>query len=151
MSPEWLLFACSSLRNLYFIVPKIRLFELDPEMNSSRKDDISFIFEGLCAVHDFLITENWYIFMFSSAKLNTKKTLKALIGLGAFAGTFDFNEEKSHIYMIPRADLLKEGTASEINLATDSRIKDIPIDKCFSFHLSNAFENPDGNVVFEVC
>jgi len=129
---------------------QIRLFELDSKMKVKRKDDISFVFKGLGVIHDFIITKNWHVFVHTSAEIDQNASMKALLGLGSFAGALNFSKGCSHIFMIPRAKLLKEGKSSEMDVETDSRIISIPIDKMFAYHLSNGYETPNKELVFEV-
>ena len=131
---------------------KVRLYELDTEGRSivGRKE-ISFVTDGAVLLHDFLMTKNYMIFVVASAKVNNKAGLKALLGIGAFAGAVDVNNDQpfTKVILLPRLSQFDVNEdAAGMNL-TDKRIKTIDIPYHFNFHFVNAYENDEGNVVFD--
>ena len=131
---------------------RISLYELDSNMKSIRSDEVSAILDGTCLAHDYGLTENWHIFSLPPAKLDTLAALKALLGQGAFAGVvgFDNDADQAQLVLIPRRKNLKEGTAKEMKIGEDSRIKIINVPFHFSFHTANAFEDKDGNITVDM-
>jgi len=131
---------------------KISLYEMDATMKSTRSDEMSIVFDGTGLTHDYALTENWMVFSLPPASINNKAALKALFGQGAFAGVVDFDNdaEEALIVLVPRAKHLKPGTAAEMKVGEDSRVKMVKVPYHFSFHSSNAFENDSGDVVVDM-
>lgn len=131
---------------------KISLYEMDANMKSNRSDEMSIVFDGTGLTHDYALSENWMVFSLPPASINNQAALKALFGLGSFAGVVDFDNDADEalIVLVPRAKHLKPGTAAEMKVGEDSRIKVIKVPYHFSFHCSNGYEDENGNVVVDM-
>ena len=106
-------------------------------MNS--KNEISIIFKGPAIVHDFCVTENWFIFSIPPTKVDVVSTLKALVGQETFVSAIGYeNSSVSSIFMIPRPKHLHENFKN-MKPYDDDRIKVIKVPFHFSFHHANAF------------
>ncbi len=126
----------------------VRLFELDSDFKHKREDIISFTLNGACLCHDFVATENYFVFVIAPAAVDSVAGLKALLGVGAFASCVDFTGENSKIVLVPRFKDLTLGTATSMPL-DDPRIKVIDAGRSqFNFHFSNAYEK-EGKIIFE--
>lgn len=130
---------------------KITLYEFDENMVPLRSDDVSFIFDGAAVVHDYVLTENWHVFCMPPAGVSNNKALMALLGQAAFAEVIDFDTDatESTVFLVPRIKDLQEGTASNMRAGEDGRIKIIKVPYHFNFHFANAFEDEEGNVIFD--
>ena len=136
---------------------KVYLFEMDANGNSIvGNQECSFIFEGIGLIHDFMLTENYMIFVLADAQINQTAGLNALLGRGAFAAAVDIDNEQPHskVILVPRINklvLASEGkSCAEMPIdGEDPRIKIINVPYHFNFHFSNAFENEQGNIVFD--
>jgi all-trans-8'-apo-beta-carotenal 15,15'-oxygenase len=84
---------------------------------------------GFCLIHDFIITENYYIFIQAPLTVNPFPYLFGLKGIAS--GISMYQDKPSMVYLIPRNAELP-------------RI-DVPVDTHFSFHHANAYEE-DGKV-----
>jgi all-trans-8'-apo-beta-carotenal 15,15'-oxygenase len=131
---------------------KISLYEMDASMNSIRPDEVSIVYEGTGLTHDYALTENWHIFSLPPASINNKAALKALVGRGSFANVIDFDNDADEalLILVPRMKNLESGTAVEMSVQEDTRIKVIKVPYHFSFHCANGFEDEDGNVVVDM-
>lgn len=134
---------------------KIYLYELDEDMKPIRDDEVSFKFKGPAIVHDFCVTENWFLFSIPPAKVDNDKALKAMLGQEAFVSVIGFDDKatESTVYMIPRYKNLGKGICRNMNPNKDDRIKVVKVPFHFSFHYANAFEDKNtGDVYFDaVC
>eukprot|EP00521_Asterionellopsis_glacialis_P011083 CAMPEP_0195309494 /NCGR_PEP_ID=MMETSP0707-20130614/38763_1 /TAXON_ID=33640 /ORGANISM="Asterionellopsis glacialis, Strain CCMP134" /LENGTH=596 /DNA_ID=CAMNT_0040373791 /DNA_START=57 /DNA_END=1847 /DNA_ORIENTATION=+ len=129
----------------------VDLWEFDDSMESIRPDQVLFVFQGAGVIHDFCITENWYVFVMPPASVDNKKALLGLLGQVAFAEVIGFDKEatESTVYLIPRSNHLQAGTAARMIAGEDERIKIIKVPYHFNFHFANAFEDENGNVVID--
>eukprot|EP00903_Cladosiphon_okamuranus_P006159 g6060.t1 len=92
--------------------------------------------EASSFLHDFVVTDNYYVFFSAPVGLNP---LKWVLGLKTMGSTlrWDGDSKPAKIVVIPR-DPSKE-------------IKSIPVPARFCFHFANAFEDPDsGEVVVDM-
>jgi len=131
---------------------KVRLYELDEQGNSIvGKKEISFLTEGAVLIHDFIMTSNYMVFVVASAKVDNDAGLKALLGMGAFAGSVDVDNDQpfTKVIAIPRLDKFPLNEDADSMDLTDDRITTIDIPYHFSFHFANAFENDEGHIVFD--
>ena len=121
---------------------------------ADKSQEYSAVFDGAGITHDFALTEHWYVFSLPPAKVNPGAAVKALLGLGSFAGVVDFESSLyTPLVLIPRlADLDKSGrSAAAMNVRDDPRIKVINVPYHFSFHCANAFEiEENGHVVVDM-
>jgi all-trans-8'-apo-beta-carotenal 15,15'-oxygenase len=133
---------------------KISLYEMDATMKTTRSDEMSIVFDGTGLTHDYALTQNWMIFSLPPASINNQAALKALFGMGAFAGVVDFDNDADEalIVMVPRAKHLNEGTAAGMKVGQDNRIRVVKVPYHFSFHCSNAYETDEdsGDVVVDM-
>lgn len=131
---------------------KILLYEVDSSMNTVRPDEVSMVFQGTGLTHDFALTENWHVFSLPPASIDNKAALKALFGLGSFAGVIDFDNDADEalLVLIPRSKHLESGSAAGMSVSDDSRIKTIKVPYHFGFHCANAYEDETGNVVVDI-
>lgn len=129
----------------------VNLWEFDEQMQSIRSDTVSFVFKGAGVIHDFVITENWHVFVMPPAEIDNKKALLGLLGQGAFADVIGFDQDatESTVYLIPRLKDLDVDRASKMRVGEDERIITIKVPYHFNFHFANAFEDEEGNVVID--
>lgn len=131
----------------------IRLFEMDATTFQSKKRETSIVSKGPGFFHDFILTDNYIIFNVNETQMNNNKALKALLGLSGFANTIEVNPDADAtlIVLIPRSILENdaEGSSVDIDVVEDTRVKAIPVENHFNFHFGNAFEDGNGNVVFD--
>lgn len=130
---------------------KVRLYELDSKLRSKRSEEVSFIFNGPVLLHDFAITKNWQVFVLNFGHIHPGNILKAIFGTGSFANTIKFYEhtKETYVVLVPRMKDLEKGTATKMHMMNDPRIKVVHVPHHFNFHFSNAFEDSDGNVIFD--
>lgn len=134
---------------------KVSLYEVDAETFRSRNPSPTipnFVLGAPALLHDFILTENYCIFNINDTKINTAAAIKAMLGLGGFAGSLEVNDsaETTNIVLIPRSLFNEEqSSVDSINLFDDERIIVMPIDRHFNFHYANAYEDDDGSVVFD--
>ena len=130
----------------------ITVFELDQEtFRSSKPSFPSIISEGPGLIHDFIITDNYCIFNINECSLDGKNGLKALCGLSGFASAIDIDVSatQTSIVLIPRNLFDETEGVTGIDYLTDERISVCRVPNHFNFHFGNAFEDEDGNVVFD--
>eukprot|EP00586_Coscinodiscus_wailesii_P006940 CAMPEP_0172492182 /NCGR_PEP_ID=MMETSP1066-20121228/23219_1 /TAXON_ID=671091 /ORGANISM="Coscinodiscus wailesii, Strain CCMP2513" /LENGTH=619 /DNA_ID=CAMNT_0013261649 /DNA_START=859 /DNA_END=2719 /DNA_ORIENTATION=- len=132
-------------------IAKITLYELDSNLRSKRSDEVSLLVNGSVLLHDFAITKNWHVFVLNFGHLDHGNIFKAIMGTGSFAHSVKLydNVKATHVALVPRMKHLKENSAKKMNLMNDPRIKVISVPQHFNFHFSNAYEDDDGNVIYE--
>ena len=130
---------------------RVDLWEFDERMRPIRDDKVSFVFKGAGVIHDFVVTENWHVFVMPPAEVDQKKALLGLLGRAPFAEVIGFDREatESTVYLIPRSKYLERGSAEEMVAGEDDRVKAIKVPYHFNFHFANAYEDEDGNVVID--
>ena len=135
---------------------RVSLYEIDAAtFRSTRKNGIipNFVLDAPALLHDFIITTNYCIFFINDTRINIMSAIKAMLGAGGFAGSIEVDKdaEHSHIVLIPRAlfDEKDQDAVSDIDLFLDDRVTVVKMDSHFAFHYANAFEDANGNVVFD--
>lgn len=133
----------------------ITLFEVDENtFRSTKPCSPSIISEGPGLIHDFILTENYCVFNINKCGLNGLNGLKALLGLTGFASAIDVDNTvtETSIVVIPRS-LFDEKENIErnigINYLDDDRIIVCKVPNHFNFHFGNAYEDENGNIVFD--
>ena len=116
----------------------LRILEFGPDMEVL--SEVPFAFDGVGAVHDFTMTENYYIFFRSGMKLNGWEFMKAMVGAGHIITSLECDEAKTlTAYVIPRP-CGKYSSKAPISMALEGEYM------AGGFHVSNASEDDDGNV-----
>ncbi len=133
----------------------ITLFEVDENtFRSTKPCSPSIVSEYPGLIHDFIITENYCLFNINKCELNGANGLKALLGLAGFASAIDVDNTatETSIVVIPRSlcDECDDIQRNEgIDYLKDDRIIVCKVPNHFNFHFGNAFEDDNGNIVFD--
>jgi len=107
------------------------IFELDSNLNAIKQRTIEF--PGFVFYHDFIVTENYYIF--NKAPLDFSP-LDFLLGKVGPAQCIKFDKSKpATLYLVPR-----DGT---------SPVQEVNVDAHFNFHFANAYEE-NKKIIFDV-
>lgn len=109
----------------------LNVFEFDSSLDvvASRSINIP----GFSFFHDFIVTKNYYIFNQAPTSLDP---LPFLLGFKGPAECITFKDgAPSIIYLVPR---------------DGSPVQTVEVDTHFNFHFANAFDDSDGNVIFDV-
>jgi all-trans-8'-apo-beta-carotenal 15,15'-oxygenase len=133
---------------------RVSLYEVDATTFRSKRKNGSipnFVLDSPALLHDFILSPNYCIFLINDTRINTMSAIKAMFGFGGFAGSLEIEDtEYSHIVMIPRSLFDdNQGAVDGMDLFEDERIIVVPIDKHFAFHYANAYEDMEGNLVFD--
>lgn len=127
---------------------QIFLYELDGDTGEITSKPVSLTVPGVALMHDSALTENYVVLSWNLCNLDSLGGLRALLGIGAFAEALALDEGGRHVILcIPRS--LFESGATDIDALSDKRIKRVECDFSFSFHFGNAYEDEDGQVVFD--
>jgi all-trans-8'-apo-beta-carotenal 15,15'-oxygenase len=131
----------------------ITLYELDEKTfrSTKRSANPSILTKGPGLIHDFIITKNYCIFNINKCDLDQKRALKALVGLSGFASCIDIDNsvEETSIVLIPRSLFDSKDDVTKMEFEDDDRVIVCQVPNHFNFHFGNAFEDDEGNVVFD--
>lgn len=131
---------------------KITLYELDEKsFRPTKRNNPSILSPGPGLIHDFIITENYCIFNINECSLSEKNAVKALFGFAGFSSSIDIDNsaKETSIVLIPRSLFDSNENVSDIDFLNDDRVIICKVPNHFNFHFGNAFEDEDGNVVFD--
>jgi all-trans-8'-apo-beta-carotenal 15,15'-oxygenase len=134
---------------------KVSLYEVDATTFRSKRKTGSvpnFVLDSPALLHDFMLTLNYCIFIINDTRVNIMSAIKAMFGFGGFAGSIEVDKdaEYSFVVLIPRSLFDDEQDDVDcMDLFQDERIIVVPIDRHFAFHHANAFEDMEGNLVFD--
>jgi all-trans-8'-apo-beta-carotenal 15,15'-oxygenase len=141
----------------------LRLYELDAHSllpapsTTGPSSVISVELMGTGLIHDFGLTQQYYVFSVPPASINTGKALQALLGLKSFASVIDFKPSNTtQIVLIPRnlTTISSSSSSSEpsvLRVGEDPRIRAINVPYHFSFHVANAYDDETtGHVVVDM-
>jgi len=89
---------------------------------------------GFVFFHDFIVTKNYYIFNKAPIKFDP---LPFLVGMKGPAECIEFDSSSpATLILVPR-----DGT---------SPVEEVKVDSHFNFHFSNAYEDSNGEIIFDV-
>ena len=129
-------------------ISRIQLYEQDADTGKIVSKPVSVTVPGVVLMHDMVLTENYVVLSWNACNLDSVGGLKALLGVGAFAGALALDEEGKHVIMcIPRT-LLETG-AEDVDALEDERIKRIEAPFSFAFHFGNGYEDEHGQLIFD--
>mmetsp|Transcript_24499 Transcript_24499/g.36408 ORF Transcript_24499/g.36408 Transcript_24499/m.36408 type:complete len:578 (+) Transcript_24499:12-1745(+) len=135
---------------------RVSLYEVDATtFRSKRKNGVTpnFVLDAPALIHDFILTKNYCIFFINDTRINAMSAIKAMLGSAGFAGSIEVDKDAEHsnIVLIPRSllDNKEQDAVSDIDLFQDERVTVVKMDRHFAFHYANAFEDTEGNVVFD--
>ena len=134
---------------------RVSMYEVDATtFRSKRKNGAipNFVLDSPALLHDFILTTNFIVFFINDTRINIVSAIKAMLGYGGFAGSLEVDKdaEHSHVVLIPRSLFDKDQDAvADMDLFKDERIIVVPMDRHFAFHYANAFEDIEGNLVFD--
>lgn len=111
---------------------KLVIYEFDQDLKLLQQREVEI--PGFSFFHDFIVTENYYIFDQSPVKFDP---LPFILGQRGPSDCISKDDGKqSLVYLIPR------------NL--EKPIEIVPVDSHFNFHFANAYEACNTSVVFDV-
>lgn len=131
---------------------KITLYELDEKsFRPTKRNNPSIVKAGPGLIHDFVITENYCIFNLNDCSLSQNNAVKALLGFAGFSSSIDIDNtaKETSIVLIPRSLFDSTDDVSDIDFLNDDRVIVCKVPNHFNFHFGNAFEDENGNVVFD--
>jgi len=111
----------------------VTVYEFDDDLHPQK--EFTFNIPGFVFMHDFVVTQNYYIFNQAPTKFNP---FSFLIGLQGPASCISFDKlSPAIVWLVPR------------NGSGD--ICTVEVDNHFNFHFANAYENAsNGDIVFDV-
>lgn len=125
---------------------KATIWEFDESGNQLHKTNYELPDATFAFLHDFIVTENHYIFLENPITMDLPKLLtKYMFGKACIAECLKYDTAKStKVHLIPRPGV-KSGAPA---VAVAPRVYKTP-SPFFSFHHVNAFEAPDGKIVVD--
>ncbi len=107
----------------------IHEFNNDLKVHKQIKVDIP----GFVFFHDFIVTENYYIFDRAPVKFDP---IPFILGMKGPAECISFDGSKPAVlFIVPR---------------DGSPVFEVPVDAHFNFHFSNGYEDKNGDIIFDV-
>ena len=108
----------------------ISIYEFDKDLKVEKERE--FQIPGFVFMHDFVVTEKYYIFNKAPIKFDP---VPFLLGFKGPASCLDFNNSSpATIYIVPR---------------DGGKIKEVAVDSHFNFHFANAYEQDD-EIIFDI-
>ena len=127
---------------------KATIWEFDEAGKQLCKTTVGLPNATFAFLHDFIVTENNYIFLENPISLNISKLVtKYMFGKACIAECLKYDTSRNtKIHVVPRPGALKNKGAPAA--ATAPRVYKTP-SPFFSFHHVNAFETPEGKIVLD--
>ena len=130
---------CSTTKRLINFSPAqgaskcdMTIYEFDEELKVQKQRTVEI--PGFVFFHDFIVTENYYIFNRAPTSFDP---IPFLLGLKGPAQCISYEKSQPAIlYLVPRD--------------ADRPMEIVEVDSHFNFHFANGFEDKDGNIIFDV-
>lgn len=110
----------------------ITVYEFDQDLRVEKHRTVEI--PGFVFFHDFIVTENYYIFNRAPTSFDP---IPFLLGLKGPAGCISFDKSQpATLYLVPRDP--------------NKPMETVTVDTHFNFHFANGYEDKDGNIIFDV-